>query len=179
MAKFLMMPAQVSITLWTSDSYVSPIFPPFCTGVCIAIILSSFTIIHCVCDGGGGKILVIYLAGHWNTRETSEPSGADCVSCRGCGLWDTCSERVGLCCLPLRGSVSEYSACKRKDGTDIWWAKGQTVPETASFSSKSTLSLFHMNWTPGCLSKRCFSASLLIKCGYVTKFSTTEPKLRW
>lgn len=149
---------------WTSNSFAFPIFLLSVLEFVLPSFCPSFTIVHCVCgDGEAENFSFFWLV----TRQLETPLNpvADCALCRNPGLWNTCRTWMGRCVISFggweRGGDSEYSACGRKDATDIQWTRGQTVA-VVSCSPEPTPSFFHFKWALANRSKQYFSAALLL-----------------
>lgn len=150
-----------------------PHFSTFCIGVCVAVILSllhhrTFSVVMYKAE----NLSVIWLV--TKTWDASDPSGADCVSCRDHALWDTCSKWVAFFVVSFgaQGGRSVRS-CGRKDGTDVGGQKATLWQRLFSVHQKP-LSPFSVLLVGAWLSNFFFLSLLSVKCGYVTKFSITE-----
>lgn len=162
MAKLLLVSPLGSFTIGLVTLLCFPLF--YCLYWSLPSLCPCFTIVHCVCgEGEAENFSFIWLV----TRQLEMPLNpvADYALCRNYGLWNTCSTWMGHCVISFWGwewgGDSEYSACGRKDATDIQWTRGQTVA-VVSYSPEPTLSFFHIKWAPANRSKKYFSAALLL-----------------
>lgn len=168
--------AQFLVILPRVLSHVFSIFSTFCTGVCIAVILS---LLHgfalCCWWWRRQKIWVLFswspehkwhLWPHWSKL---------CVIQRSRAV-NSMQQTSGTCVVSFcgDGGGSDYPASGRKDGTDIWWAKGQTMADTVSCLPESPSSMLvghlaaYLNGT--------FQPSFQL-CSYVRTCSTIEYEL--